>query len=180
MNGTSRPAIDERLYGREDDHDVELWKHHASFGGEDKNRMVAIASWFLGFSAAILWYVAVQLIAPDEWELRHPLRSALVSVLGIGISLAAGYISILYGGYSNRNWKKADDIAELREWKDLCPSGADPVVPRGMFNRWAWRWAKPCEPEKALAPVFKVFLALAVFSCVAHVTILGWSLASLR
>ena len=43
----------ETFYGRKPDQDLELWKHHASFGGEDKNRMVTVSTWLLGGSAAV-------------------------------------------------------------------------------------------------------------------------------
>ena len=53
------------FYGRESEQDLELWKHHASFGGEDKNRMVIVSTWLLGGSAAILWYIWTKLICFD-------------------------------------------------------------------------------------------------------------------
>ncbi len=56
MPDVTKPET-EILPGRNPDQDLELWKHHASFGGEDKNRMVTIASRLLGGSAAILLYI---------------------------------------------------------------------------------------------------------------------------
>jgi hypothetical protein len=53
----------------------------------------------------------------------------IISMLGISVSISSGYITILYGGYSNRNWQKADDIAENRGWKDLLPVQA-PQLPQ--------------------------------------------------
>jgi hypothetical protein len=37
--------------------DLDLWKHHAAVGGEDKNRMVAITTLLLGFSGGLLGYL---------------------------------------------------------------------------------------------------------------------------
>lgn len=164
---------------RNHDHDLELWKHFASFGGEDKNRMVTIASWLFGFSATLLSYVAVKLTSPNLLELNAPLRARVVSILGISISIGAGYICLLYGGYSNRNWRKADDIAELQNWNELLPA-EDKLQGRevdGRVNALAWRLARPCKPKEKLAPVFSVFLVIAGISCLSHLAILIWSLS---
>jgi hypothetical protein len=198
MSGANHPSAptSEVFYGRDDSQDLELWKHHANFGGEDKNRMVAISSWLLSFSAAILWYVAVRLIAPNALELNAPFRALIVSTLGISVSIGSGYITLLYGGYSNRNWQKADDIAESRGWKDLFavqasqhPQAAAPAQGLDDHSRWdrfkhrfnaiAWRWAHPCKPKENLPPVFAVFLVAAGFSCLGHLVILIWSLVQL-
>ena len=40
---------------------LELWKHYAGFGGEDKNRMVTLASWLLAGSAGTAWYIVTTL-----------------------------------------------------------------------------------------------------------------------
>src|SRR5215213_6986884 len=124
MSGTNHQSTPttEPSYGRRDpSQDLELWKHHSNIGGEDKNRMVTICCWLLGFSAAILWYVAVKLIAPHEAGPNASVRALVVSILGIIVSICSAYIALLYGGYSNRNWQKADDIAECRGWRDLLP-----------------------------------------------------------
>jgi hypothetical protein len=76
--------------------------------------MVTIASRLLGFSATILWQVASQLVASDALARTEPLRALMDSVLGISISIAAGYISLLYGGYSNRSWQKGDQMRITR------------------------------------------------------------------
>ncbi len=168
--------------------DLELWKHHATFGGEDKNRMVTIASWFLGASAAIVWFILTHPIDGNAF-LFGKWGRAFVSVIGIVASIVAGYISLLYGGYANRNWEIADAIARSCGWTDLLPSGAKLPsnygaaikLPRkqGRLNAIAKRWAQPCDPEQKLAQVFCVYLLLAALSLVAHLAVLGWSFVSM-
>ena len=81
----------EAFYGRSPDQDIELWKHHASFGGEDKNRMVTIASFLLGFSAAIVGYIVERLVAPNAFKLGQPLKALAAAALGI---LASGFAGV--------------------------------------------------------------------------------------
>ena len=165
------------FYGRSEGEDLELWKHHASFGGEDKNRMVTIATWLLGASATMLWYIWPRLICPDPLGIKEPLIALGVATLGMGVSALAGYISLLYGGYANRNWEKADQIAASRGWEDLLP--LEHKAPGHGLNAIAKRWARPCKPKDKLAPVFIVFILLATFSLAAHLTILSLSIATI-
>lgn len=163
-------------YGRNPDQDLELWKHHASFGGEDKNRMVTIASLLLGFSSTILGYIVAHLIDPDHLVLHQHYKAFAAATVGIVVSGFSGYVSLLYGGYSNQNWEKADQIAEDRGWKDLLPS--DDKSPGFALHTIAKRWARPCKPTEGLAPVFKVFVVLAMLSMLAHLAVLLWSVWS--
>ena len=101
--------------------DLEFWKHYAGFGGEDKNRMVTIASWLLGLSAAMLGYIVSETISPESFSVTEPVKALLLSVVGLGVSIVAAYIAVLYGGYSNRNWEMADRIASRQKWSDLLP-----------------------------------------------------------
>jgi hypothetical protein len=107
--------------------DLELWTHYSSFGGQDKNTMVTIASWLLGGSAVMLTYIWNNLISPNSdiksiWYISQPVKALGFAILGMCVSILAAYISLLYGGYANWNWEKAKRIAENREWKDLLPS----------------------------------------------------------
>lgn len=176
MTDVNKPET-EILHGRSPDQDLELWKHHANFGGEDKNRMVTIATWLLGGSAAILMYVLDKQIDPSQLTLIKPLVTFFVATLGIVISGVAGYVSLLYGGYANRNWGKADQIAASRKWKDLLPTDEDPSG-HGL-NTMAMRLAKPCKPQEELAPVFKWFFAFAVSALALHLAVFIWSLATI-
>jgi hypothetical protein len=47
---TGRASPNKSMFDRTADQDLELWRHFAGFGGEDKNRMVTVTSWLLGFS----------------------------------------------------------------------------------------------------------------------------------
>ena len=122
---------------RHPNQDLELWKHYASFGGEDKNRMVTIVIWLLGGAAFILWHIWLHLIETSSVKtssikfcLTDPLKVLGVAIVGMGISALAGYVSLLYGGYSNRNWAKADQIARYRGWRDPLPNEGNDGVYR--------------------------------------------------
>jgi hypothetical protein len=172
----------EDFRGRESEHDLEIWRHRAGVGGEDKNRMVVIASWLLGLSAVILGSIASQVTEDGGWTLEEPRRAFMVAMLGIFVSAVAGYVALLYGGYSNRNWAKADEIARRQGWRNLVPP--DDSTPhkstdreaKGPLNSIAWRFARPCRPKEELAPVFKVFLGLSAGSLLLHLAVLVWSL----
>ena len=90
---------------RRPEEDLELWKHYASLGGEDKNRMVTIATSLLGGSAAILWYILTNQICSskscDLWplKLKEPVIVFGVAILGMGVSILAAYVSLLFGSY---------------------------------------------------------------------------------
>jgi hypothetical protein len=156
---------------RTPDQDLELWKHYSSFGGQDKNTMVTIDSWLLGGSVAMLAYLWNELIPPKDLDIGSildislPVRALGIAALGAGVSTLALYISLLYGGYANRNWEKAGRIAEKR-WKDLLPSHEK--SPGHSLKAIAKRWARDCEPEKMLAPVFRWYFCGAFFLFVIH------------
>jgi hypothetical protein len=175
----SRAAGGDQFYGRTPDQDLELWKHYAAFGGEDKNRMVAIASWLLGFSAAILSYIVSTLLGTHDVVPIRPLQAAMASAIGVGASGIAAYVAVLYGGYSNQNWQRADEIAAARGWNDLLPGHPFKLPSTRRANYVALRWARPCDPTKEQAPVFLVFLALSGFLFLVHGVILGLSLMAL-
>lgn len=156
----------ESFYGRDPNDDLDLWKHYASFGGEDKNRMVTISTWLMGGSAAILWHIWTRLICLEPFNVEEPAKTIGAAILGALLSVLAGYVSLVYGGYSNRNWEKADQIARKRGWTDLLPSRDK--VSGYRLNAIAKRWARPCAPETELAPIFIVFFISAGLLFVAH------------
>jgi uncharacterized membrane protein YeaQ/YmgE (transglycosylase-associated protein family) len=191
----------DHLSGRDRNQDLELWKHHASTGGDDKSRMVTLASWLLGFAAAILAYLTTQfffseIVRPDEW-----LQSVVVATVGAVISLAGAYIAVLYGGYANRNWRAADVIAWRHGWLDLLPevdrasgeSNKPSRVSRLLSTGWwhlrrrhplislddyAWHLARPARPDR-LAPVFEAFCIFSLLAFSAHVLVGLYSLGQL-
>jgi hypothetical protein len=137
--------------------------------------MVVVASWLLGFSAAMAWYFVAQ------GDNRPQGASAvLISVLGIGVSVTAGYVVVLYGGYANHNWQQADEIARGRGWIDLLPSHEGSTKPTGKLNALALRWAAPREPTAHQAPIFVVFLTLSAALFIAHTLVLCWSTLRMR
>lgn len=169
--GDAGKSPTECFYGREPDQDLELWKHHASFGGEDKNRMVIVSTWLLGGSAAILWYIWTKLICFDPLGFEEPLRAMGATILGLLLSALAAYVTLVYGGYSNRNWEKAEQIAYRRGWNDLLPTQTD--TPSTGLNEIARKWARPCKPESELAPIFIVFFVSAGLLFVVHCIVFG-------
>jgi hypothetical protein len=164
------------------DRDLEIWKHFAAMGGNDKNTMITTVSWLLAFSATAIGFLVTdpQMIASSAPRLPHPHRMMVVSLLGVLVSTLAGYLALLYGGYSNRNWAKADRIARRHGWVDLLPEGPDQMIPErgdkpGWFAEFAWKRARPCLPQTYLAPVFKVFSALAIVAGIVHASLFVWS-----
>lgn len=161
---------------RPPDLDLEVWKHFAGMGGTDKNTMITTVSWLLAFAATAIGYIVTdsQMIATTSPRIQSPGRLMAVSLLGIFVSVAAEYLAILYGGYSNRNWAKADEIARKRKWLDLLPEGSpDKMTPEqggkpARLAAIAWQRARPCYPQTDLAPVFKIFSFLAFLSGLAH------------
>jgi hypothetical protein len=118
-------------------------------------------------------YIVKSLIFPDRFELKEPLRALMVAILGMGVSVVAGYVSLLYGGYANRNWEKADQIADSREWKDLLPSNQK--TSGCGLNAIAKRLARPCKPKKELSLVFIIYLGLAALLLALHLAIFFWA-----
>jgi hypothetical protein len=94
----------------------------ASVGGADKDRMVQITTWLLGFSAGILSLHATG-------KLTAPWAPILLIVLGILVSALAAFVALLYGGYATWRWAIADQIAtaeakiaEAYPWSVLLPT----------------------------------------------------------
>jgi hypothetical protein len=167
------------LSGRAVEHDLELWKHYAAIGGEDKNRMATIASWLLGFSAAIHWGVAAHLAGTGEVLFDNIRYVRMTSSVGIVIAITAAYVSLLYGGYSNQNWQRADEIATSRKWLDLVPdySRKQTWSLNRLLDSIAKSLARPCDPQRRLAPVFIAFFLLAVASMLIHLLTLALTTA---
>ena len=143
---------------------LEVWKYYGSIGGGDKDTMIKIVTWLLGFSAAIIGFYATE-------ELKTPLATSLLLVLGVVVSIVAAFTALLYGGYATWNWAIADRIAETYKWREQLPT-YDPV-PRAKA-RWTaavslWL-AKPC--TDGVAPVFWVFFYASLVSLGVHVLLL--------
>jgi len=168
--------------GLSPDQAFEAWRHYANVGGVDKNTMVSVASWLLGGSAAIIAFIATNFLSEDSFGLTQPVATLMLAGAGSFVSLAAGFIALLYGGYANWNWARAHDIARVRKWKDLLPETNYPQEngePTGL-TAYAAQHADPkCAPMH-LASIFIIFFRLALVSTLVHLSILIWSVASIR
>jgi len=162
---------------------LEVWKHHASTGGADKDRMITIASLLLGFSVAIVAFTFKE--AKSYQELIGSVGVVFLASAGIAVSIASALITLIYGGYANRNWAKADQIAHDYKWERLYPLdspfapniGSDEYPPCRVA--WALRQSGPKATHKELAPVFECFFWLSVASGGMHLLILLWGIWTL-
>lgn len=179
-------------YYRSSSDDLELWKHFASFGGEDKNRMVTIVIWILGVSISIISYTGSHLIGNISSEPKCQPKELLVplTITGVLISLIGAYVSLVYGGYANRNWEKANQIARERGWTDLltkfdnnkknniCQDLLDIFnilfwcKRKDKLNILAQKLAHPCEPQKRLPFICEVFFLISMFLFILHCLLL--------
>lgn len=98
---------------------VELWKYFGSVGGADKNTMVQVCNWLLGFSAAIITFAFGKSL---ETSILGERSSFLImAFLGFTSSIVSSLVSLTYGGYANRNWARADQIARDYQWTISIP-----------------------------------------------------------
>jgi hypothetical protein len=142
----------------------EVWKYYGGIGGADKDRMIQIVTWLLGFSAAIIGFYA-------SGKLQEPLGTVLFIVIGILVSLLAAFVALLYGGYAAWNWSIADQIACNYEWTEQKPdyNPFESVKTRSTATLSLWL-AKPCGDR--IAPVFWVFFWVSLGSFIFHVILL--------
>jgi len=157
------------------DQALEAWKHFASTGGVDKERMVTIATWLLAFSASIFGYVVTQLFDFASFTFNNASMAAFLASVGTFVSFVGGYVVLLYAAYANWNWRRADEIAAGQGWTALLPEPR--TMQRSALLSVVEPWGKPHDPTKRLAPVFHLFLGLAAGSFVVHGTLLLLSLA---
>jgi len=134
----------------------EAWKYCGGIGGSDKDRMIQIVTWLLGFSAAIIGFQA-----------KGELKDLSVSIFGILVSLVAAYVALLYGAYAAWNWAIADEIAEAYDWRELLPD-YDPTrsSKSGWQRTFVRRLASPCQGK--IAPVFWAFFWVSLVSAAIH------------
>ncbi|HTE23278.1 hypothetical protein [Flavitalea sp.] len=149
MNNTSDKTPDE------ENHAFEVWKYYGGVGGTDKDTMIKIVTWLLGFSAASIGvYTSVK-------STDFPAR--VLPIIGIVFSILGAYIAILYGAYVAWNWAIADRIAEDNGWTKQKP---DYRPFQKSDNCIAFWLAKPCNNK--IAPVFKFFFWVSIVSLVIH------------
>jgi hypothetical protein len=110
----------------------EVWKQLAGAGGGDKDRMLQIDPWLLGFSAAIIAY-AFKKPLENGYAFVSPLSVLMLSAIGVGLSALVVVVAQMYGGYANRNWAAADAIARDYGWSYLNPG--ESVVERDLNEK---------------------------------------------
>ena len=142
----------------------EVWKYHGGIGGADKNTMIKIVTWLLGFSSAMIGFYATG-------KVTEPLASVLLIVLGVLFSVLAAFTALLYGGYATWNWATADRIAEAYNWTELRPNYNPFARSKAHWPSAFPLWlAKPCQDK--IAPVFWLFFVVSIASFCVHVALL--------
>ncbi len=158
MDDTGGPTWDTR------ERAFEAWKHHEGIGGADKNTMIKIVTWLLGFSSAIIGVYATG-------QVKDGYAAVLLILLGAFFSFLAAFTALLYGAYAARNWAIADRIAKdsrLREQRpDYNPFEKSNVSP---LSKWVRGLGNPCEGR--IAPVFWVFFGVSIASFSVYLTLL--------
>jgi hypothetical protein len=153
--------------------------------------MVTVESLLLGFSAALVAYVGTNLLCFPPLSVTDPYKAICLAILGVVISSVAAYVSLLYGGYSNWNWAKADAIARDQaarypKWAELLPQNAQAAVARGTTRAPSWfsaiaaRFGRPCDPIAQLAPIFSLYAWLALAAALFHLFVLFLSVYEVR
>lgn len=140
----------------------EVWKYYGGVGGADKDTMIKISTWLLGFSTVI-----IGLFGSGKLPLRTP--AILAVTLGAVLSILAAFVALLYGGYAAWNWAIADRIAEDRKWEVQKPE-YDPIRELHWTAGLSLRLAKPT--VTGVAPVFWVFFSTSLVFFGAHVALL--------
>jgi hypothetical protein len=154
---------------------IDVWEHFAQTGGNDKDRMVNICSWLLAFSVALASLAFVQEVHPHLLSKRWTFT--VLAVFGLLTSLTSGLVALIYGGYANWNWAKADQIARVNGCGLLNPSN-DPwteeqkAISGSVFARWARCLARPTETYSSLAPVFVFYIGLSLVLAASHIAIM--------
>ena len=135
---------------------LERWKYYKGVGGADKDTMIKIVTWLLGFSTAIIGLQATG-------KLTDYRSMILLTVLGILLSIVAALVALLYGGYATWNWAVADQIALAYHWQELLPGNNPiPTRPRRGLTRFAFWLSKPCSGK--IAPVFWLYFCVSLVS----------------
>ena len=157
------------------DHALEAWKHFETAGGADKTTMVTVESLFLTFSGTIIGYIGTNLLKPDSFAFSKPVAALFLATVGVVISIAAGFVAFIYGGYASNNWARGDKIATARGWHELLHSGSN-ALEHSKSIGLAARFVRREDCATSLAWIFIIFMIFAILSAVIHSTILVWSI----
>jgi hypothetical protein len=156
---------------------IELWKYFGGVGGGDKNTMVQVCNWLLGFSVAIVAFAfgtkLLTKLFSEQWAF------SIMSLLGFIISFVSGLVSLIYGSYANWNWAKADQIADAHKenkWRILDPDNVpwtNDQKKRGFgLPEWVVNWSTPTPRFHRLGPIFWIYFVLSMLSAAVHLTVM--------
>lgn len=181
-NTSTSDPVNAHQYWTKDEIAFEAWKHFANIGGADKDRMITISTWLLGFSAGMIAFTLKETVASNT--VTEPLVAILLSIVGFIISFISGVITLMYGGYANWNWAKADQIAKDCNWIHLDPKDLPPKMGEASkkfsFTGVGLRLSRPKLPHKKLAPIFCWFFVVSILSFAVHLSIFIWSIKSIN
>lgn len=153
--------LPERTWSKEENA-LEVWKYYGGVGGADKDTMIKIVTWLLGFSTVIIGVYSTD---------GNSFAKVLLTMVGILVSILAAFTAILYGAYATWNWSIADRIAEAYDWKEQKPD-FEPF-PKSRSSP-PLMLAKPCQNK--IAPVFWVFFYISMVSLGIHFLLLFHSI----
>ena len=149
---------------------LDLWKYFEGKGEADKQRMITIVSWLLGFATAILGFTVAQNVKFDvSQELRfcveRPTQVGLLSVLGLLICLYCTFLVFEFGIHARGNWERAEKfLDEMPRLKDrLKPRAFEPKNINRVFAR-----------ARNMPPVFYRFLIVVGVTGIFYIVLLGW------
>ena len=142
-----------------------IWNNFAAAGSADKDKMVTIASWILGLSVAADGYLM------SKWaHMFHGAIEFFVIPLVVMLAcLVTLFVVFVYAGYSNRNWAKANELARCAGVEVLLLDNEAPELKDDSLRfltrlalRMSKRLSKPYDARTGMAPVFWLFLVLAI------------------
>ncbi len=93
--------MDENKYKLNGKDYLEIWKYCEEVGGRDKDRMVTITTWLLGFAVVIIGYIFTQ-------QPKNGWLDVVPGSAGLVICVLAWYLVYAFGAYANRYWFMAD------------------------------------------------------------------------
>jgi hypothetical protein len=162
-----------------------VWQHFANIGGHDKDRMVAMMTILSPILLATIGFA---------YNAENPQRE-VAAVAGFVTALIATVVVLMYAGYANRNWEKADDIAEtylknvtlkgMNKRGEVVVQPLSKVLKEKELDDYGWLGilahklggflSRPHDPSSSLAPIFMLFfIASFILSVLSLAVWKGW------
>jgi hypothetical protein len=88
-----------------------MWQFFEERGALDKERLVAIVTWLLAFTAVIIGYIATQQLLYRPICTKDPVATALFAIVGIFVCHLARKITYEFARHARSNFIKADYCA---------------------------------------------------------------------